>query len=908
MTAPALIGRYEVIRLLGQGGMGEVYLARDTVLGRRVALKLMPRARRNDENLRARFLREARAVAALNHPNIVTIHEVNFTKEGEAGSRAGVPYLVMELVSGQSLHSLMADRRLSLSEVMDISIQVLNGLAAAHENLVVHRDIKPSNLMLAPDARVKILDFGLSKIMTPDSLRPALTEESTVPGTVEYLSPEAALGEAVDGRSDLFSFGVVLYEMLTGIHPFGGASATERLARILTQPVRSWDEFRDVPESIRKICDRCLEKDPAARFASARDVLADLDAARRELSGEGPPPSQSMEPRPASSRKSRKRRRAVLSPKVLSWTALGIAVFSLLTGLAIWRGKKGEPPTGIFVPLRPVQVTSSPGLDMSPSFSPDSSSIAYSSDKGGSFEIFLRPLVSGGREILVTSDGKQNVQPAWSPDGKYIAYVSRESRGIWIVPALGGEPRQLSPFGSRPSWAPDSSRIVFQSDAVADLSAGAFPAVPPSTIWMIPVTGGEPVALTQPGGPLGGHGSPLFTRDGESVVFVSYVRPRSELWAVRLESKKTKLISKEQPFYFDPALSGAGDTLYFASAFPNSPTGAGVGLWKLPVDPATLEPRGKASEVLNLGLATVRYLALSHDGKRIAFSAIQTSSNLFSTAGMGSTPVQVTLGTGRCSRPAFSPDGARLAYTYWRTGLNNDIWILSKEGTDPYQLTTDPSNEDYPSWLPDGNTVAFLSSRRGHLTLWATAVQGGQEKLLADAGTGIDAARVSPDGNWIAYNSRSGGTTTNIWVARMDGTDARPLTKDLELAGFPSWSPDSQYVAFEVKRGQHNHVAIVPRQGGPMKQLTFEETLDWPFSFSPDGDRIAFARYQNGYWNVFTVSRASGKTESWTQYRRLNGYVRYPAFAPRGNRIVYEYAETTGNVWLVDVPTGKEGW
>jgi serine/threonine protein kinase/dipeptidyl aminopeptidase/acylaminoacyl peptidase len=899
------LGRYELYSLLGKGGMGEVYIARDTALGRKVAIKILPRARTRDELLKARFLREARAIASLNHPNIVTIHEVSFTLEGEAGFPAGVPYLVMELVPGEPLQSILQRTHLPLERCLDISAEVLAGLDQAHQNSVIHRDIKPTNLVITPEGRVKILDFGLSRLMADErqgARGPGrLTDEDAIPGTLDYLSPEQALGEAVDGRSDLFSFGIVFYEMLTGLHPFEAPSTTGMLARILTQPPRTWDNHPDVPDVLRGIVDRCLEKDLDKRFQSAREVLRELEHARALLSAGSHPIIAPPLQRSAVTEASRNRWTGSamrLAPRIAAVAAAVVGL--ILVGFFLRRPLRDKPSS--FTPLRPVQLTSSPRLDIFPAFSPDASSVAYASDRGNGFEVFVRSIASGGREIPITAGGGQCLQAAWSPDGNWIAYVSREAGGIWIVPALGGKPRRLTEFGSRPAWAPDGSALVFQSEGIIDLSAGAFPAGPPSSIWTVDLNGTNRREITRPGVPAGGHGSPVFSPDGKRILFVSYVRPSSELWLVSAKGGNPELLSREQPFYFDPVFAPDATSVYFASALPNSPTGVGVGLWRLPLLKGTLRPSGPAVELLNLGLATVRHITISRDGKKVLFSAVITSSNLFTISKPGAPPTQVTVGTGRCSRPAFSPDGKQLAYSYWRSGVNNDVWVLKSEGTDPIQITTDPANDDYPSWFPDGQTIAFLTTRSGHLTVWSGGIQGSQQKKIADLGTQVDAARLSPDGAWLVYNSRQAGGITNLWLARADGTDPRQLTFDKELAGFPCWSPDGKLIGLEIKRGDDYHVAVVGRDGGEIRQVTKKSGLAWPYSFSSDGKRVAFAGYRSGYWNLFTIDVDSGKEEIWTNFRHLNGYVRYPALSPANDRIVYEYAETTGNLWLVELP------
>lgn len=284
---PKSIGRYEILRLLGRGGMGEVYLASDSALGRRVAIKILPAALQSDAKMRGRFMNEARAVAALNHPNVITIHDLATTDARDKGVPPGALYLVLEYLEGEGLDEIMDRRRLSVTECLDIVIQALEGLKVAHQSRILHRDITPSNLMLAPNGHVKVLDFGLSKILSErarDMSRSHLhTGEGMIVGTLDYLSPEQALGNPLDERSDLFSMGIVFYQMLSGVHPFSGASVTQMVAKMMTKEADPWPEPDLVPESLKQIVARALRKDPAERYGSAGQMILDLVVARREL-------------------------------------------------------------------------------------------------------------------------------------------------------------------------------------------------------------------------------------------------------------------------------------------------------------------------------------------------------------------------------------------------------------------------------------------------------------------------------------------------------------------------------------------------------------------------------------------------------------------------------------------------
>jgi eukaryotic-like serine/threonine-protein kinase len=940
LAAGQKLSQYKIIRSLGAGGMGEVYLAEDPKLGRRIALKLLPGYLMNDQNRLRRFRQEARAASALNHPNILTVYEV--------GQVDGTEFMVTEYVEGETLRARMARTPLSISEVLDVAIQVASGLSAAHEAGIIHRDIKPENIMLRKGVLAKILDFGLAKLAEPPAFaadkESTLAQVNTTPGlimgTANYMSPEQARGGEVDERTDVFSLGAVVYEMIAGRGPFDGETTTDVISLLLQkEPVPLVRLAPEVPAELARIVTKALRKDREERYQVVKDMMLDLKSLKEELefksrlersaapefSGTGAPISERTTSLLATDRGSGlevneqtrttvgvKSERLITTYKVIS--ALGVLA---LIGLAfvlyqLWRRNLSEnQQTGsnaaeTAVVLSTTQITNWPGLDVYPSLSPEGNAVAYSSDHGGSFEIYVKLLTPGARELQLTSDGQQNFQPAWSPDGKLIAYFSEKRHGIWIVPATGGAERQLTEFGSNPAWSPDGSLIAFQSSESVDLAAtGGFGALPPSTLWIIPARGGDAKQITPVGKPPGGHGAPSWSPDGKRIVFVATDgSSNTDAWNVSAEGTDLKQVTRQRLWIYNPIYSPDGEHVYYGGV---SKSGNFV-LYELPVSKANGEAVGEAVEIANTGLARIKHLTISASGKKLAYGAPMIRGNISSVSvspasgkALGA-PAALTQDTSlRKATPLFSPDGRKIAYTQFSGGTNQDIWVMDADGSNPTQLTTDPAIDCAPSWFPDNDLIAFQSDRGGRPAVWTISLQSRRERVLADLGADLGGwPRVSPDGKMIVFNSTKSGTI-NVWVVPVEGGTPAQLTFDRELAGFACWSPDGKFLAFEIKRGNNDSVFIMSADGGASEQLTFDSGLSWPMSFSPDGDRIVFAGFRNGIWNIYWISRTTKQQQQVTNYTKLNTFVRYPSWSPSGDHIVYEYAETTGNVWVIDL-------
>lgn len=585
------------------------------------------------------------------------------------------------------------------------------------------------------------------------------------------------------------------------------------------------------------------------------------------------------------------------SGQSVSW-GRGLVVAGLVLMLAIalliaWKIYRSPRSNVAGLPVAIRQITSWPGLDCNPAFSPNGESIAYSSDHTGSFEIFVKSIAPGGREIQLTNDGQQNFDPAWSPDGKYIAYYSMKRHGIFVMPSLGGVPKQLTEFGSHPVWSPDGQWLAFQSVSAPDL--GATP-VGSANIWIVSSHGGSAKQVTQNGSPFGSQFAPSWSPDGKRIAFLNFDTITSEVWSIAVDGTQIKAITdrksgdKSWPIY-----APDGKSIYY---------NRGEALWRTPVSSETGAAVGEPIKVADLGSTVIRNASISPAGTRIAYSAGSADDNLVTVPISPVTreangPVSfLTNETGtRHLAPAFSPDGGKIAFAAQRRGGPPNIWLMDTDGTNLTQLTVNGGR--FPNWYPDGKQIAFLSARQGHRRIWSMASAGGNEKPLFELDD-IENPRLSPDGQQIAFNFTQGGVVNSATVA-VTGGEPKQLTFDKELAGWASWSPDGRFLALEIKRGDDTHIAIVPSKGGEPIQLTFAPGQSWPNGWSPDGDKIVFAAARDGIWNLWWVSRSDKRTKQLTQNTKLNVYFRYPVWSPSGNRIVSEYSENKGNIYVMEI-------
>jgi Tol biopolymer transport system component/DNA-binding winged helix-turn-helix (wHTH) protein len=569
---------------------------------------------------------------------------------------------------------------------------------------------------------------------------------------------------------------------------------------------------------------------------------------------------------------------------------LVVLAIAVLFGLKTSKVPTPEAPT---LPLSIRQITSGPGLDANPAFSPDGESIAYSSDHTGSFEIYRRSIAADGRAMQLTTDGQQNFDPAWSPDGKRIAYYSMKRHGIFILPAVGGVAKQLTEFGSHPVWSPDGQWLAFQSVSSPDLDAMP---VGSSTLWIVSSQGGTPSQLTQVGSPAGSHHAPSWSPDGRRIAFINFNTLSPQVWSISMTGGELQSITKHGTGDKSwPIYAPDGRSIYYNQ---------GEAFWKTPVNFDSGAVAGEPVKVADLGSTVIRNATLSPSGRSIAYSASISTDHLVSlpmlplTNEPSGSPSFLTNQPGtRHIAPAFSPDGTKIAFSAQTRGNAVNLWTMDVAGANLTQVTTEGAR--FPSWFPDSKQLAFLSDRQGKRKYWSIAAAGGNEQALFEIDGGEN-LRMSPDGSQVAFNVTKDGII-NVATVTVKGSELKQLTNDRELAGWPCWSPDGQFLALEIKRGDDTHIAIVPSKGGALEQLTFTAGQSWPSSWSPDGDKIVFAGLRDGIWNLWWVSRTDKSVRQLTNNTKLNVFFRYPAWSPRANQIVSEYSESKGNIYLMEL-------
>jgi eukaryotic-like serine/threonine-protein kinase len=776
------LGPYEILASLGSGGMGEVYRARDTRLNRAVALKIIPLSRTGDPERRRRFLQEAKTASSLNHPNIVTIYDI--------GSDQGVDYLAMELVPGKPLDQLIPRGGFTLQELLRYAIQIADALAKAHAAGITHRDLKPANVMVTPEGVVKVLDFGLAKLQSPSTTSTetiatetigVVTEEGTVIGTAAYMSPEQAEGKPLDPRSDIFSFGAMLYEMATGRRAFRGDSPLSIMAAVLREePPPVPDTRTDLPADLTRLIIRCLRKDPERRAHS----MADLRVAMEELREES---SSGKLRLPAAAREKPSRRSPLLGAIPLA-ALLAVAVYF---GWRIVGGRSGAD-----VPLQPIPLTSYPGNESSPTFSPDGNQVAFvwNGEHADNADIYVK-LIGPGTPLRLTTDPRPDNGPRWSPDGRNIAFMrllASDTFEVLLVPPLGGPERKIGQFYTRTLYSVPIPALCWTPDSRYLLVAGSETRNQSNRILRVAIDSGEVRTVASLDDGSEGYTQPTVSADGSTLATVHH---------------------------------------------------HGVGSIELLSLTKTFEAGSQRK--LELPGIDARFLTWAADGRDLIFSLVQSNPLPLYRLSVSSGAVQPLAWTGPGSLdPAVAVQGHRLAYV--RAYRDTNIWRLSLEGDRRRQpalekLASSSFREVYPHYSPDGKRLVFYSNRSGSVQIWTADADGSRAVQL----TSMDplaisgSPRWSPDGQYISFDSNAGGHY-HIYVVKADGGQPRALTSGPSNNFVSSWSRDGRYVYFSSSRSGRLEIWRAPFGGGDPEQVT--RTGAESADVSPDGQWLYYTK------------------------------------------------------------------
>ena len=910
MTGQA-VSHYKILEKLGEGGMGVVYRATDAHLNRTVALKVLPAAAVANPDRKRRFIQEAKSASSLNHSNIVTIHDIDHAD--------GIDFIAMEYVAGRRLDQAIGTHGMKLAEALAIGAQIADALSAAHAAGIVHRDIKPSNIMINERGLVKILDFGLAKLSEPVPTDDATatiavpesphTEQGTIVGTTAYMSPEQAEGLDVDARSDVFSFGCVLYEMLTGKRAFHGSSKLSTLSAILSQDPKPVDEvLPSVPPELATTIDRCLRKNRNRRFQHMGDVKIVLE----DLQGWKPPlPAEPAKP-----------------PARLRFAAAGILLGAAVAGLSWWLISSRTPQQD----RRLTRLTYDSGLSTDGAISADGKLVAYASDRAGedSLDIWVQQ-IPGGEPLRVTRDEADESEPAFSPDGTKIAFHStRDGGGIYVAPTFGGEPRLIAQEGRRPQFSPDGAQLLYWT---GELHTGG-------RLFVVAESGGAPRQLAAN---FIRARSGIWSPDGGKILFLGVRNDATALstsaftdwWLVsrdddqaiqtgvfpaldrqgltNLASPGATAIGASELRTIPGAWLRAGNFVIFSAA-----SGDSTSLWQLAVSPQTGKIRGPAQR-LTIGAGMETHAAAA--AGRVVFTSESLNPDIWSVRlnadGTVSTqPERLTQDGSAETRPYISADGSRLVFESLRSG-NRDIWLKDLSTGRETPLTASPRDETYPVIARDGSKVAYTIQENGKLSIYQIKIGAGgrpglPERVCEDCG---NSRAWSPDGVWVHWQFGSRGG-----VAMSGGTKIQFFERT-QVYTRPQVSPDGRWVSFHNGLSPSTRRIFIAslRPGSPPSiapesewiPITDGKELDREACWSPDGNLLYFLSEREGFrciWaNHLDPETKRPKGDAFAVFHSHHSRISLRNYSDSGlsglsmarDRLIFTMSERTGTVWMM---------
>ena len=889
LVSGAAVGPYEIITRLAAGGMGDIYLAEDTRLGRKVVLKALPTAFTKDPERVRRFQLEARAASGLNHPNIVTVYDI--------GQMDQLHYIAIEFIDGETLRQRLTNGPLKIGEALRIAIDVATALLAAHDAGIVHRDIKPENIMIRADRVVKVLDFGLAKLteskpMISDASTLFQTQQGIIIGTAPYMSPEQARALAVDTRTDIWSLGAVLYEMVGGRPPFYGPTASDVIAAILSrEPVPLVRHRPEVPTELEWIIKKALRKDSDERYQTIKEFLADLKNLRQRLEFEEELQTREtnefrhvtaadlQEPSPPARRSLSIRTALLIAAVMVGLFVLGYSLIQYVTDK--------KPRTINFE-----QITYQSGPEFFPSLSPDGKSMAYAGRASGNWDIYFQTIGTGGATNLTKDSSADDSQPAFSPTGDRIAFRSeRDGGGIYVMSANGGSPTRISDFGYSPSWSLDGGTILVGTEKIPQ------PSTRPtrSELWTIDVNTNQRQRISE-----GDALQPVFSPRRKRIAYWS--RPdrygqREHIWTIPANGGPAVAVTDGSFTDLNPVWSPDGNYLYFSSN-----RGGSSNIWRIAIDEDTGATSGVPEAVTAMGATTsIVHLSFSRDG-RLAYSAQTEIRNLRSVSfnlaqGTMGKPVAITEGSMQLWFPDPSPDGEWL--TAYSMGQQRHIYVMRIDGSEQRDLTPGEYRYGWPRWSPDGQRIAFSSRRTGDYELWIVNRDGSGLRQLTQS-SGGHYSPWSPDGSMIAYSihvpkndcvimspDKAWGDQKLLYLA--SSSDA-----SLSFEGW-SWTSDGKKLAGirHLPNGVHSGIGVYDLETKTYDWLT--DFGDWPIwlndnrhlLFVSQGNLLLFDTQTRKYRQLMVVSEQDVDIGS-------------PAISRDNRTIYFTYVAAEADIWVME--------